>query len=78
MAGIKTSKGQQVHHSKHYAKGQEWVPCKVVCPKIMGKGTKMFMSAQSKHTGEIYKNSQGRPMPWKAIPFTTIKPEGLD
>ena len=78
MAGIKTRKGTQVHHSKFYKNGQEWKPCKVVAPKRFGNGLKTFMAAQSVQTGDLYKNSHGRVAPWHSIPFTCIKPEGLE
>ncbi len=78
MAGIKTRKGSQTYHSKFYAKGQEWRPCKVIQKKRYSNGTREFIAAQSVQTGEIYKNSHGNTAPWHSIPFTCIKPEGLD
>jgi len=78
MAGIKTRKGSQSIHSKFYAKGQEWRPCRVVQKKRYGNGTREFMAAQSVQTGETYKNSHGNTAPWHSIPFTPVKPEGLD
>lgn len=75
MAGVKKQKGVQIPITRYFADGEEWVPCKVVAPKIMSRGYKAFMSAQSKKTGNLYLNAQGRPMPWKHIPFTTIEPE---
>ena len=75
MAGIKARKGQQVHHSKFYIRGQEWKPCKVVTPKRFSKGHKTFMAAHSVSTGEIYKNSHGHIAPWHSIPFTSIAPK---
>jgi len=78
VAGIKTRKGQQTHHSKFYINGQEWKPAKVISPKRFGNGMKTFMAAQSVQTGELYKNSHGNVAPWHSIPFTCIKPEGLE
>jgi len=75
MAGIKTRKGQQTHHHRYYAKGQEWRPCKVIQKKRSGNGTRTFMAAQSVATGEIYKNSHGLTAPWHSIHFSPIKPE---
>lgn len=75
MAGIKARKGQPVHHSKFYIRGQEWKPCKVITPKRFSKGHKTFMAAQSVSTGEIYKNSHGHIAPWHSIPFTSIEPK---
>lgn len=36
------------------------------------------MTAQSVQTGELYLNSQGRPMPWANIDFSTTKPKELE
>ena len=78
MAGIKTRKGTQTHHSKYYAKGQEWIPCTVVQKKRYSNGTRPFMAAQSVQTDQIYKNAHGNTAPWHSIPFTNIKPDGLE
>ena len=78
MAGIKTRKGQQTHHTKFYINGQEWKPVKVVTPKMIGNGYKTYMAAQSVQTGELYHNSHGRIAPWHSIQFTSIKPEELE
>lgn len=77
MAGIKTRKGQQTHHSKFYIRGQEWKPVKVVTRKMIGNGHKEYMAAQSIQTGELYHNAHGRIAPWHSIQFTSIKPEEL-
>ena len=77
MAGIKARKGQQTHHTKFYAKGQEWRPCKVIQKKRFGNGTRTFMAAKSVQTGEIYKNHHGNTAPWQSINFSPVKPEGL-
>ena len=78
MAGIKTRKGQQTVHTRYYAKGQEWKPCRIIQKKRYGNGTRTFMGAQSVQTGDIYKNSHGNTAPWHSIRFTSIKPETLD
>jgi hypothetical protein len=78
MAGIKKQRGQQSIHTKYYLNGQEWKPARVVGPKMFSKGYKSYMAAQSVQTGELYKNNFGRIAPWHSIPFTSIKPEGLE
>ena len=78
MAGVKKHNGPQQIHSRFYADGQEWKPCLVVMRKMFGNGNKRFMTAQSVQTGELYRNAQGRPMPWQAIPFSSIKPKELE
>jgi hypothetical protein len=75
MAGIKTRKGQQTAHTKYFAKGQEWKPCKIVQKKRFGNGTRTFMGAQSIQTGEIYKNSHGNTAPWHSISFSPTETE---
>jgi hypothetical protein len=77
MAGIKTRKGQQTHHQRYYAKGQEWRPCKVIQKKRSGNGTRTFMAAQSVQTGETYKNAHGLTAPWHSIHFSPIEPDEL-
>ena len=76
MAGIKTRKGQQTHHARFYAKGQEWRPCRVIQKKRHGNGTRQFMAAQSVQTGEIYKNAHGLTAPWHSIHFSPTQTEG--
>lgn len=78
MAGIKARKGQQIHHARMYAKGQEWRPVKAITRKRFSQGYRTFMAAQSIQTGELYKNTHGRVAPWHSIPFTSIKPEGVE
>lgn len=78
MAGKKQRTGLEQVHRKFYANGQEWKPCLVVMRKMLGNGTKRFMTAQSVQTGELYLNSQGRPMPWANIDFSTTKPKELE
>jgi hypothetical protein len=73
MAGIKTRKGQSVNHTKYYARGQEWRPCRIVQKKRYSNGTREFMGAKSVQTGEIYKNSHGLTAPWHSIHFTPTK-----
>lgn len=77
MSGVKTRKGQTVHHAKNYINGQEWRPVRVIQPKRFSNGHREFMAAQSIQTGELYKNSHGKVAPWHSIQFTSIKPEGL-
>lgn len=78
MAGVKKTKGIQTNHALFYAKGQEWRPVKVYTKKMFSNGYKGYMAAQSKQTGELYKNSHGRIAPWHSIQFTSIKPEELE
>lgn len=78
MAGVKARKGQTVSHQRYYAKGQEWRPARAVTRKMFGNGYKDIMAAQSVQTGELYKTPAGRVAPWQSIPFTSIKPEGLE
>ena len=73
MAGIKTRRGQQTQHQRYYARGQEWKPTRVVTRKRFGNGTREFMAAQSKNTGELYKNSHGLTAPWHSIQFTATE-----
>ena len=78
MAGIKKRLGQQTYHARFYINGQEWKPVKVITRKMIGNGTREFMAAQSKQTGELYHNSHGRIAPWHSIQFTSIKPKELE
>ena len=77
MAGVKTSRGQKTNHTRYYARGQEWRPCKVVQKKRHGNGTREFMAAQSVQTGETYKNAHGNTAPWHSIHFSPVEPEEL-
>lgn len=77
MAGVKKSKGIQTNHALFYADGQEWKPIKVFSKKLFGNGYKGYMAAQSRQTGELYKNSNGRIAPWHSIEFTSTKPKEL-
>jgi hypothetical protein len=78
MAGVKASKGQKTNHTRYYARGQEWRPCKVVQKKRHGNGTRQFMAAKSVQTGETYKNSHGNTAPWHSIQFSPVKPQGQE
>lgn len=69
MAGIKTRKGQQVIHRKHFVNGREVRPCQVYQKKITSNGYKKLRSANYLDTGELVKNHQGRAMPWNLINF---------
>lgn len=77
MAGVKKQKGSEQVHRKFYAMGQEWRPVKISQKKIFGKGYKTFIGAQSIQTGELYKNQNGRAMPWANISFSATKPKEL-
>lgn len=77
MAGAKKTTGIQINHRKFYAQEQEWRPCKVSQKKLYSNGYKTFMSATSVQTGELYKNAEGKVVPWDNIEFTSTKPKEI-
>jgi len=73
VPGKKTNKGLSQTQTRYYHRGQEYKPSAVITKKVVGNGHKKIIGCQSVETGEILRNTHGRPAPWHSVHFSPNK-----